>query len=177
MVLVDLFSIVVLMLATTTRSILSSQPKSNTKAATRTENDYSYRKCDLCHHNFTIILGTGRSGSSSLLGMLNQLPRYDLSGEHNGQLMKFKELYNDIQKVKHMKSYAWVHNNQDQHKFLCYVQQWYLFESGHKQRWVHGFKEIVSLSHCAFTQSLNPHYSSFIIHHALSHPLSHPLTH
>ena len=116
------------------------------------DNPTATNECDLCHHNFTIILGTGRSGSSSLLGMLNLLPRYDLSGEHNGQLFKFKDLYDDLLKVKYMKSYAWVHKKQELQRFLCYVQQWYSRESGLKTTWmkhdVHGFKEIVSCYCC-----------------------------
>lgn len=127
--------------------------KSHTAHQKNNENhDAIPNECDLCEHEFTIILGTGRSGSSTLLGMLNLLPQYDISGEHNGQLFKFKDLYDDILKVKYMTPYAWAHKKQEIKKFLCYVQKWYVHESGLKETWkqgdVHGFKEIVS-AYCA----------------------------
>ncbi len=126
---------------------LSHLPSS--KSLSKQPNNHDIPKeCSLCHHNFTIILGTGRSGSSSLLAMLNLLPNYDLSGEHNGQLFKFKDIYDDMLRVKYMKSYAWLHKDQDLHKYLCYIQNWFYHESGQKISWikddVHGFKEIVS---------------------------------
>jgi hypothetical protein len=51
----------------------------------------------LCKRKFVFILATGRSGSTSILNMINALPNYSISGEHNGQFWSWFGLYSKFQ--------------------------------------------------------------------------------
>lgn len=46
----------------------------------------------LCHNNYLFIIGTGRSGSTSILKALNQVPGVHLCGE-TGVIPAFRDLY------------------------------------------------------------------------------------
>jgi hypothetical protein len=108
-------------------------------------------KCNLCSNNFTIVLATGRSGSTSMVGMLNQLPRYDIGGEQHGQLIGLQQMYNDFSTTRLYSSVtkkggAWYSRKMSKMQFLCWAQSFFLVQSGSKERFdigdVHGFKEI-----------------------------------
>ena len=43
-------------------------------------------KCSVCEDDWVIVVGTGRSGSTTVLEMLNSIPGVLINGEHNGQL-------------------------------------------------------------------------------------------
>lgn len=47
----------------------------------------------LCDKKFAFIIAAGRSGSTTLLNMVNELPGYSLSGEHDGQFYAWYDLY------------------------------------------------------------------------------------
>lgn len=47
----------------------------------------------LCRRKFLFIIASGRSGSTTLLNMVNELPGCSLSGENDGQLHAWHELY------------------------------------------------------------------------------------
>jgi hypothetical protein len=108
--------------------------------------------CNLCEREFTIILATGRSGSTTLLEMINQLPGYDLGGEQAGQfnsLYDFYKHYKESQnrgKQSHGQG-AWANRVENENPFLCWIQAWYFAHSGSLKvakptTRVHGFKEI-----------------------------------
>lgn len=109
-------------------------------------------KCNLCQYNFTIILATGRSGSTTMLGMLNQLDQYDLSGEHRKQLDPLFEMFTSFQMVRNFSKQsfgygsAWYGRTPNDVEFFCWIQSWFQVISGWKGRFhptdVHGFKEI-----------------------------------
>lgn len=42
-------------------------------------------RCDLSAYRWIFVLGVGRSGSTTILSMLNRLPGVELDGEHNGE--------------------------------------------------------------------------------------------
>eukprot|EP00928_Gymnodinium_smaydae_P052779 TRINITY_DN36944_c0_g1_i1.p1 TRINITY_DN36944_c0_g1~~TRINITY_DN36944_c0_g1_i1.p1 ORF type:complete len:364 (-),score=46.68 TRINITY_DN36944_c0_g1_i1:182-1216(-) len=49
--------------------------------------------CDLCEQNWVFILGSGRSGSTSVLSMLNSLPDAYVIGETHGALSHLLDFY------------------------------------------------------------------------------------
>jgi hypothetical protein len=57
-------------------------------------------ECNLCEYHYTIILATGRSGSTTLMDMVNQLPNYDIGGEHDGQLNVLHDLFKTFEHAK-----------------------------------------------------------------------------
>ncbi len=56
--------------------------------------------CTPCHQRFLFILATGRSGSTSLLKMLNQLPNVRLSGENYNILYEMSKLSSFFDKTE-----------------------------------------------------------------------------
>jgi len=97
--------------------------------------------------------------------MLNQLPNYELSGEHSGQLQHMFNFFKtslDIRARK--KSLAWQNLEFNSKEMLCWIQEWYLLHVGKMpinedpkkhSRLVHGFKEI---------RYKNPTILKFIMH-------------
>jgi hypothetical protein len=114
-------------------------------------NHYKSKFCDLCRHKFTHILATGRSGSTTVLAMLNQLTGYDITGEHGGQLNHLYQAYKAETSIYSENIYSWLHGSESlvdsQHEKLCWMQEWF-YRRTTKEFWlpadVHGFKEIVS---------------------------------
>lgn len=66
--------------------------------------------CDLCARKFIFVIGTGRSGSTTVMQMVNELPGHFISGENLGQMLVWRDLYR-AQQV------------QDR-RFACMVQDW-----------------------------------------------------
>ena len=50
-------------------------------------------RCDLCEGRHVFVLGTGRSGSTTILEALNSLPGVALSGENHASLEAAEELF------------------------------------------------------------------------------------
>jgi hypothetical protein len=112
--------------------------------------------CSLCEQKFVIILGTGRSGSSSILGMVDQLDKFDMAGEHNGEMNPLFNLYNTMLGIKKHGgegtgglASSWGHSKHvtNEKEFFCWIQSWYVMHSGLQETTtldvVHGFKEVV----------------------------------
>lgn len=57
---------------------------------------YNSPLCAPCHRRFLFILATGRSGSTSLLRMFNELPNVRLSGENYNVLFEASEVFKTI---------------------------------------------------------------------------------
>jgi hypothetical protein len=112
----------------------------------------SIESCNLCDHNFTIILATGRSGSTTVLTMVNQLPGFDIGGEHAGQFHDLLKLYGHFKESQQRGqgahgAGAWANQAVSETAFLCWIQGWYFAHSGSQRNQnpnakVHGFKEI-----------------------------------
>ena len=101
----------------------------------------------LCKRKFVFILATGRSGSTSILNMINALPNYSISGEHNGQFWswfglyskfqftqsvysKWKEPYTDFEtdQAEDIAKYtSWEHQAIHDVEFFDMMQEWYEF--------------------------------------------------
>ena len=102
---------------------------------------------DLAANDWIFILGTGRSGSTTLLQMVNALPNVQLSGEHDAELDSFIDLRNRLRvTLKHAGSEAWLHDRhqlKEAHLF-CTVQSWFFMHTGKpcNTTATHGFKEI-----------------------------------
>lgn len=102
--------------------------------------------CNLEEKNWIIILGTGRSGSTTILEMVNEISGVELSGEHNGELTSFLELRSKMRESRQHTDAAWMQEaSQLKDKELyCMMQRWFFLHTGKKcgSGSIHGFKEI-----------------------------------
>jgi hypothetical protein len=99
--------------------------------------------CDLCKHPFTIILGTGRSGSTTLLEMLNQLDGYALTGEHAAMMVTLMDLHKRFLRTQEAtnKGYvAWKHSERKESTHFCWMQSWFVNNDDGKVDTIYGFK-------------------------------------
>ena len=86
--------------------------------------------CHPCQRRYLIIITTGRSGSTTIQKMLNELPGIRLSGENNGMLTNFQYAISatrDRKEWSHIgiqNPYSpWYHNSYPTSAFACIVQQ------------------------------------------------------
>ena len=86
--------------------------------------------CHPCQRRYLIIITTGRSGSTTIQKMLNDLPGIRLSGENNGMLTNFQYAISatrDRKQWSHIgiqNPYSpWHHNSYPTSAFACIVQQ------------------------------------------------------
>jgi len=87
-------------------------------------------RCDLSEQRwlFVISLG-GRTGSTSLLGMLNAHPAIALSGENSNQLSDLLTLWNKASMQTHAVG-AYVRGALSPNDLLCDLQRWVLDING-----------------------------------------------
>lgn len=89
------------------------------------------------------ILSTGRSGSTTILGMLNQIPTISLSGENRPvyeTLHQLKEETINIT-IDHPNSYSWL-NHPNRTRVRNQLCSWILNLAPNRTAHIHGFKEI-----------------------------------
>ena len=104
--------------------------------------------CDIYKEKWIIILATGRSGSTTLMSMVNLLPGVNISGEHDGLMHSFKDLRDHLRRLKRMRGIAWAHTlwASEDNQVYCMAQQWVKSDSSNRNRSDdlirHGFKEI-----------------------------------
>jgi len=83
--------------------------------------------CQLCGANWLFVVATGRSGSTTVLEMLNALPMVYLAGENGGILTAIRKLYNNqIQALISKKTTAggaWSHAKINNQRVLCAIQK------------------------------------------------------
>jgi len=88
--------------------------------------------CQPCNKRFLFIVATGRSGSTTLLRMLNYLPNVRLSGENSNELFIASKLQTNLQKGGKKKIFAnderyngtpWMHNAIPSQALACPMQQ------------------------------------------------------
>lgn len=100
----------------------------------------------LCRRNFVFIIASGRSGSTSLLNMVNELPGYSISGEHAGQFWSWHELYHRFLHTQGREPYfdhqtgeprfmvmtrqSWEHQAVHDVEFFEMMQDWYYKHTG-----------------------------------------------
>ena len=86
--------------------------------------------CDLCHdNNWLLVLATGRSGSTSVMSMLNALPNTYIAGENYDMAGGLFDLFMKAKTSEHMgvgkdKRGAWAHRHVDEHTLLCDLQNY-----------------------------------------------------
>lgn len=85
--------------------------------------------CTPCKRRFLFIVTNGRSGSTTLLRMLNYLPNVRLSGENNGMLLKAYQLEKALRNgtrnllAEHSNvNGAWTHGGIPPQSFACPIQ-------------------------------------------------------
>lgn len=66
--------------------------------------------CNLCDRKFIFVIGTGRSGSTTVMQMVNELPGHFITGEHNGQMF----IWRDMMAAQQVKD----------DRYFCMVQDW-----------------------------------------------------
>lgn len=105
--------------------------------------------CDLlCHGNqsWLFILGTGRSGSTTALEMVDAIPGFQLAGENNGIMNTLLDLYHSFQVTNaHGQGGAWSHGEISENRLLCRMQKFVKTMIGkfdEETTKVIGFKEI-----------------------------------
>jgi len=110
---------------------------------------FSWDTMDYQHQKHVFIIASGRSGSTSILWMLNQIPGYDLKGETNGKLghqiyqtyTVFTEEHAAIEKTL---SDAFIHSNKMDHHLLKHAlgELFMAFENFNKNATTVGYKEL-----------------------------------
>jgi hypothetical protein len=99
--------------------------------------------CDLCDARWVFILGLGRTGSTSLLAMMNLIAGAHLAGENFGILRSLRGLEEKAQKISGQKNKAWEHGDIDSNRVLCALQSYIKAIGGFAGSDVMiGFKEI-----------------------------------
>lgn len=107
-----------------------------------------YQGCedgDHGQHQWLFILGTGRSGSTSILEMVNSIPGYLLGGENDGIMSEFLDLMKHREhQTEHQYSVAWHSANVSDQHLLCILRAYareIIGWNGEHPRTL-GFKEI-----------------------------------
>jgi len=104
--------------------------------------------CNLTERRFVIILSAaGRTGSTSILGMVNQLPGVQLGGEHAGYLSVFRDLFAKVEEASKKDQFqlsSWSSFQAKPEEVYCLVQDWVFLHTGadFADGTIHGFKEI-----------------------------------
>lgn len=82
--------------------------------------------CDLCKDtNFVFIISNGgRTGSTTLMDMLNQVPEVFISGENRGLLKVLSKAYNISLQLQSSVEHVYVHGFISEPELLCEVQNW-----------------------------------------------------
>lgn len=123
-------------------------------------------ECNLCKDNWLFVLGTGRSGSTSVLTMLNAIPDVYIAGEPKLTMPMMMSMYNERPKEwsadkgdREIKA-RW-HKPTMYHELLCDLQRYIKHAIGQSEaatEKIIGFKDIhaVDESHLWFYKRLFP---------------------
>eukprot|EP00403_Amphidinium_massartii_P044564 CAMPEP_0178459736 /NCGR_PEP_ID=MMETSP0689_2-20121128/48302_1 /TAXON_ID=160604 /ORGANISM="Amphidinium massartii, Strain CS-259" /LENGTH=272 /DNA_ID=CAMNT_0020086259 /DNA_START=126 /DNA_END=944 /DNA_ORIENTATION=- len=107
---------------------------------------HGFGQCDLCADDvqWVFILGTGRSGSTTILDMMNSIPGVDVNGENDGLMTDLRHIYAKLDALQSIKADAWKHHDVDFDELLCDVQQVVRTSLGFdpSRVWAAGFKEV-----------------------------------
>jgi len=100
--------------------------------------------CDLSCLNWTIVLATGRSGSTTVQAMIAKLPGFSMYGEEGGLLHDLRNIQSTIQKSP-MGLPWWGSTDNNVTSVACMAQKFYSERHGDTclhRGCRHGFKEI-----------------------------------
>ena len=104
--------------------------------------------CDIKQQKWIIILATGRSGSTTILSMVNLLPGVRITGEQDGLMVSFMDMRNHFRKLRKMRGTSWTHTRRATEDSLvyCMAQEWVKSDTPYTNRSEkllrYGFKEI-----------------------------------
>mmetsp|Transcript_6559 Transcript_6559/g.7501 ORF Transcript_6559/g.7501 Transcript_6559/m.7501 type:complete len:333 (+) Transcript_6559:292-1290(+) len=129
--------------------------KDTTESAKLQNNQDNSVWCNLCEdYDWIFILGTGRSGSTSILNMVNTLPGFYLAGENGRSIKTFYKLpfFDGNERQKELEGLGVVprgpykHKNVNINSLYCSVQRYYRDIVGYSKKGkkfaVTGFKEV-----------------------------------
>lgn len=71
-------------------------PREEAEGLVAAAGNKSKAACDLCSTNWLFIVSTGRSGSTTLMNMLNEIPFFEIDGENNGLAGHLFELHKAV---------------------------------------------------------------------------------
>jgi hypothetical protein len=80
--------------------------------------------CDLCKdRDWVFVLGTGRSGSTSVMEMVNSIPGAFIAGENFGQVLQMKQMYDSTVEFFDRDGAAFKHGPLSINELLCDMQK------------------------------------------------------
>ena len=83
-------------------------------------------RCDPCRHRWLFVASLGgRTGSTTLLDMLDQHPAVALSGENGGQLLTALTLWDQAAR-QDFTAGPWVRGKPNVANLICDLQSWFL---------------------------------------------------
>ena len=120
--------------------------------------------CSPCNRRYLFIVATGRSGSTTLLKMLDFLPNVRLSGENNNELFVASQLESNLRgahfplgdpllEQEHPMDGAWMHNVIPTQSMACPIQQVVSTLNPPPSQVLHAVNETGKLSLAEYDQS------------------------
>ena len=106
--------------------------------------------CDLCKHHWLIVVGVGRSGSTTIKAMLRAIPQINMAGENHGVI----RVVEGTVWSPHTLGGSWGHGDIDPGRLFCSAQEFLLAnigedktsalldEQAHDQRLI-GYKQLI----------------------------------
>ena len=140
-------------------------------------------RCRTCENRYLFVIATGRSGSTTIMAMLNLLPGIRISGENNDFMYGFHKLVDDLKSMKNfevgpnVKDGCWWHEHIEDSSFACPAQELLntinpppldMQLKGQDDAFITGFKEIRWLRHEEFESDV----TKFIDTYSLLFPCS-----
>ena len=103
-------------------------------------------RCDPCRHRWLFVASLGgRTGSTTVLDMLDQHPAVSLSGENGGQLLTAMTLWDQAAR-QDFTAGPWVRGKPNVANMICDLQSWFLDAGPAKVNKgpdaIRGFKEV-----------------------------------
>jgi len=105
-------------------------------------------ECDSCNgkYKWQFVLGTGRSGTTSVLSMVDAIPGFFLSGENMGMVNTFHDIFEELTTTPHGTKGAWRRDgNVSEDSLVCAMQDMVRLSLGsfdEEHTTTLGFKEI-----------------------------------
>ena len=83
-------------------------------------------RCDLSAKQWLFVVSPGgRTGSTTVLDMINAHPAFGLAGENGGQLLQAMELFKTAAQQTGVDTDAWGRGPVDPYDLLCNLQGWF----------------------------------------------------
>ena len=133
--------------------------------------------CEPCKNKYLFVLATGRSGSTTIMAMLNLLPGIRIAGENNDVMYDFQTMVNNLTSLSNfkigsdVKNGCWFHERIEKASFACPAQELLrtinppnteLQKLGKDDAFITGFKEIRWLRHEEFKGDVSKFLDTYL---------------